>query len=50
VALRFPAALITTVPAVLPAAKVPKLNSLVEATDKMRTTFAEELTLPLAVN
>jgi hypothetical protein len=50
VALRFPVALITTVPAVPPAANVPKLNSLVEATDRMRTTLAEEFTLPLAVN
>jgi hypothetical protein len=40
----------TTVPAALPAAKVPKLNSLVEDTDRIRTTLADEFTLPLAEN
>jgi hypothetical protein len=50
VALRVPAALITTVPGVAPGANVPKSKGVVDDTDKVLTRTAEELTVPEAVN
>lgn len=49
VAVRTPAALITTLPAVAPGAKVPKSKAVVEDTDKVLTRTAEDVTVPLAV-
>jgi len=50
VAVRDPAALITTVPGVAPGAKVPKSRGVVDETDSVLTRTADELTVPEAVN
>jgi hypothetical protein len=43
-----PAALITTVPGAAPGAKVPKSKGVVDETESVRTSVADEVTVPAA--